>query len=392
MSTNQQNFWQRTKIFAGSLTYRSVEALQRRLNRRKWLVGATAVVLFSLSFTDWSAGNLSGNDIEAPASLLGSVLNKGKDEMIIEKGPAVQTEYLGSGGPMLSQNDSWISNPGMMDLSADDEDEGADFCLLQDNSFIAPLLPDPDEYFGDCRTEVSTYAVQSGDTPESIALAHKINTDTLLWANDLKETSIIKPGQELTILPINGVKLTVKTGDTIEALAKKYSADAKEIISYNSLPADGRLQVGDPLILPGGEMPAPVSAPKASSYSAPKFAQQTVSSGWLILPTTGYNWGRLHNYNAVDIANKCGTPIYAAAAGEIVLADGVGWNGGYGKYIKISHSNGVITLYAHMTQLVAAGGAVKQGQLIGYMGTTGRSTGCHLHFEVRGATNPFLGR
>jgi len=128
-------------------------------------------------------------------------------------------------------------------------------------------------------------------------------------------------------------------------------------------------------------------------YSAPKYASSVQpANNWLIYPTSGRSWGRIHSNNGVDVANPCGTPIYAAAAGQVILSDSSGWNGGYGKYIKIQHPNGVVTLYAHASQLLVSGGeSVVQGQLIAYMGTTGRSTGCHLHFEVRGAKNPLAG-
>lgn len=378
---------------AGNLTYKVAETLQKYLNKRKWIVGIAAVVLFSLSFTDWSMGMAERKDLSSSAALLEGILYKKsvKDEEIVEKGPANVASQFGSGGPVLSQNGGFLANgAGPVDLSADDEEENQSFYLLNKNSLFAPMAPDEDCYFDSFKKEIKTYTVRSGDTAETIAAAHGINTHTLLWANDLKETSIIRPGQELTILPINGVRIQTKSGDTIGGLAKKYSADPGEIIAYNTLPADGSFKAGQHLILPGGEMPTPVVT---YSYSAPKYVAEPISSGWLIMPTTGYNWGRLHSYNAVDIANKCGTPIYAAAAGSVSLSDSVGWNGGYGKYVKISHSNGVVTLYSHFSSIIVdAGDSVKQGQLIGYMGTTGRSTGCHVHFEVRGATNPFVKR
>lgn len=137
----------------------------------------------------------------------------------------------------------------------------------------------------------------------------------------------------------------------------------------------------------------PLVAPKPA-VTAPKYAKSTVpASNWLIVPASGKDWGRIHASNGVDVANVCGTPIYAAAAGRIILSDGIGWNGGYGKYIQIQHPSGVVTLYAHASQLlVGVGEEVAQGQLIAIMGTTGRSTGCHLHFEVRGASNPLAGK
>jgi murein DD-endopeptidase MepM/ murein hydrolase activator NlpD len=98
----------------------------------------------------------------------------------------------------------------------------------------------------------------------------------------------------------------------------------------------------------------------------------------------------IHGYNAVDLAGGMGSAIRAAADGEVIVARPSGWNGGYGNYIVIRHSNGVQTLYAHLSSLnVGVGSYVSQGQTIGGMGNTGRSTGTHLHFEVRGGRNPF---
>lgn len=114
---------------------------------------------------------------------------------------------------------------------------------------------------------------------------------------------------------------------------------------------------------------------------------------YFIQPTSGLNWGILHAHNAVDIANVCGTPVAAAADGIVVAADQGGWNGGYGSYITIEHPNSTRTKYAHLQKVdVATGDEVRQGQVIGEIGNTGYVhgvTGCHLHFEVYGAANPF---
>jgi len=99
---------------------------------------------------------------------------------------------------------------------------------------------------------------------------------------------------------------------------------------------------------------------------------------------------KIHGYNAVDLANSCGTPVMAAASGDVLIGRGTGWNSGYGHYIVLVHPNGTQTLYAHLSENIATEGwHVTQGQVIGYMGTTGKSTGCHVHFEIRGAKNPF---
>ena len=107
-------------------------------------------------------------------------------------------------------------------------------------------------------------------------------------------------------------------------------------------------------------------------------------------PVTGPRSQGIHGYNGVDIAGSCGGQIRAAAAGTVIVSKGYGWNGGYGIYVVITHANGTQTLYAHnATNWVISGQYVAQGQIIGTVGSTGRSTGCHVHFEVRGAKNPF---
>jgi len=237
------------------------------------------------------------------------------------------------------------------------------------------------------KRSIVNYAVKTGDTLSVIAENHNISLNTLLWANELTDKSKINPGQKLEILPISGTIHTVKNGENVSSIAKKYGTTINEIVEFNDLPADAFISIGDKLIVPGGK-------PKVSStksYYASYVNTNTVSAGYFIYPTSGRNWGVLHNVNAVDIANRCGTPIYAAAGGKVILVDEVGWNRGYGNYMMIRHPNGVETLYAHFTSIVSSvNDYVDQGDLIGYMGTTGHSTGCHLHFEVRGAQNPFV--
>lgn len=233
------------------------------------------------------------------------------------------------------------------------------------------------------------YTVEPGDTVSSIAAQFGITTQTLLWANKLTERSPIRAGQELIILPVSGVQHKVRSGETIGMIARKYQADVNDIIDFNDLPESGDIFVGDTLIVPGGKIIAP-PPPPPTQRSYPRAPHQQVASGYFMMPTAGRNWGRLHAYNGVDIANACGTPVYASAPGTVILADPSGWNGGYGGNVRIRHPNGVVTLYAHLQKVLTHNGAgVAQGDLVGYMGTTGRSTGCHLHFEIRGAKNPF---
>jgi murein DD-endopeptidase MepM/ murein hydrolase activator NlpD len=213
-----------------------------------------------------------------------------------------------------------------------------------------------------------------------------VTANTILWANDLTSARAIKPGDTLIILPIAGVRHVVKTGDTIASIAKKYEGNADEIISYNQLSAEDDLVVGATVIVPGGALHTVASAPKAQSSA--KSSAKTTSFTHPVpgaIKTQG-----IHGTNAVDFGGAIGTTVRAAAAGEVIVSKSTGWNGGYGQYIVIKHRNGTQTLYAHLSSnSVGVGATVEAGEVIGAMGNTGKSTGPHLHFEVRGTRNPF---
>jgi len=235
--------------------------------------------------------------------------------------------------------------------------------------------------------EISVYTVRSGDTLSHIAEMYGVTANTILWANDLSKATSIQAGQTLIILPIAGVQHVVKKGDTVSALAKKYDGNEDEIIKYNQLVKEEGLVVGSTIVIPGGEIIAPVSKIATNSNKATGGAL----GNWLSHPASGaVKTQGLHGYNAIDFAGGAGTNIRAAAAGQVIVSKSSGWNGGYGQYIVIKHSNGAQTLYAHLSKnSVGVGASVNQGEVIGVMGNTGRSTGTHLHFEVRGAKNPF---
>ena len=239
--------------------------------------------------------------------------------------------------------------------------------------------------------EISVYTVRPGDSLSQIADMYDVTSNTIMWANDLRSKTDIQPGDILVILPVAGVRHTISDGDTLASIVKKYDADTEEVLAYNNMTDDSSLAVGAELIIPGGMVtPPPVRAAvtpaRRSGASAPASA-----AGWLAHPAPGAVRSQgLHGYNAVDLATSLGNPVRAAAAGEVIVARAAGYNGGYGNYVVIRHNNGAQTLYAHMNTLsVAMGSYVGQGQTIGTIGNTGRSTGPHLHFEVRGARNPF---
>lgn len=234
------------------------------------------------------------------------------------------------------------------------------------------------------RKEIIEYTVQEGDNLWTIAANFDISLDTLLWANDLSKNSLISPGQKLIILPVSGLIHHVQKGETLSEIAKVYKADVDEITSFNDLEGE-KIFAGDILIIPDGVMP-----PK--TYTTP---QVPLASSYFICPisspcriTQGLHW-----YNAIDFGNgKCGEPVYAAAGGTVQRT---GYGRVIGNFIRIEHPNGVITAYGHLSKiLVNSGQKVSQGERIGYTGYSGYTipsgpAGCHLHFEVRGARNPF---
>lgn len=278
--------------------------------------------------------------------------------------------------------------------------ESPSFLLVQRNSLIAsspPLLVTPQvlgAIFGEpepeTRKEIIEYPVQVGDNLSSIANQFEISLATLLAANDLKENSLIKPGQELIILPVSGVLHHVKSGDTLSGIAQRYQGKISEIIAFNGLSDEGDIFVGDILIIPNGQLPpSPSISPPSLTPLAKSYFICPISSPCKV--TQGLHW-----YNAVDFSHgQCAEPVYAAAGGEVQRVK-FGWNWGAGNYLTILHLNGVVTMYGHLQSiLVKPGQPVSQGQIIalvgGQPGTSGagRSTGCHLHFGVQGAKNPF---
>lgn len=248
----------------------------------------------------------------------------------------------------------------------------------------------------DTKKVIVEYFVETSDTLWSIANQFNISLDTLLWANNLNKNSLIQPGQKLIIPPVSGVIHHVTSGDTISTIAQKYKGKTEEIIAFNNLSDEGDIYMGDIIIVPNGVIPAPTikyapsSVPLADSYFiCPIASPCRITQG-------------LHWYNAIDFSHgQCGEPIYAAAAGEILkvkLTNSTSrWAfGGAGNYLTILHPNGVVTSYGHIAvSLVNPGDQVSQGQMIALMGGqsgtagAGLSTGCHLHFGVSGARNPF---
>lgn len=260
--------------------------------------------------------------------------------------------------------------------------------VVQDSALVAPR--NPAGTLSNARPDqILLYVVQQGDTPGAIAENFGISLNTLLWANNIRNSNTIKIGDELVILPVSGVRYAIKKGDTIESIAKSFKGDANEILSFNGLAVDEALTPGTIIIIPDGELFSLPSQPVSPRYN--RFTNLPEERGYYLRPIVGGRKSRgIHGHNGVDLANSCGLPIYASAGGTVIIARASGWNGGYGKYAVITHANDTQTLYGHMSAVaVTQGMAVAQGFQIGDIGSTGNSTGCHVHFEIRGARNPF---
>ncbi|PIR85318.1 hypothetical protein COU15_01325 [Candidatus Kaiserbacteria bacterium CG10_big_fil_rev_8_21_14_0_10_45_20] len=237
--------------------------------------------------------------------------------------------------------------------------------------------------------QISIYVVREGDSLSQIANMFGVSTNTLVWANDLGRGNVIRPGETLVILPVSGIRHTVVKGETLASIAKKYKGDIDEVLVFNNLSADAKLAVGDVVTVPYGVVPQ--TAKPVSTASVARGSGGPSLDGYFLRPVlSGHKTQGIHGYNAVDIGAPTGTNVMASASGEVILSRSYGYNGGYGQYIVIKHSNGTQTLYAHLSEnFVSTGTQVVQGQVIGAVGSTGRSTGPHLHFEIRGARNPF---
>jgi len=244
--------------------------------------------------------------------------------------------------------------------------------------------------------DVQKYIVQKGDSLESIANRFEISSDTIRWANDITG-DFLRIGQELEILPINGVAHIVESGDTISSIAEEFEASEQDIYDINWLESD-ILKVGQELLVPNGSLPQPtpvvqpiVASSPAPTYSPPPSVPigSTVGTGSFIRPS---GCGKITNWysawhRGVDIAQSGGCDIVAIDAGVVTMAR---WYGSGGLQVMIDHGNGYISLYAHHNSIyVKEGQSVTRGQPIGYMGCTGRCTGQHLHFGL--SINGFWG-
>lgn len=272
-----------------------------------------------------------------------------------------------------------------------------DILIADENGYLVKANPQTDQ---SNRIGLSDYAVHTVETGESlsmIASKYGIKVETIMWENGLANANSIRVGQKLLVPPVDGVSYTVVKGDTLSKIAKKYSITKEAIIAQNAL-EDGAIEKDQLLFLPGAKPIITDSAlaknrnysgsRDSRSYAGLSSSSATPAVGKIfIFPTVGTITQSYHaGHYAFDIGNRSKPPIWAAGEGTVIKASSGTWGGGYGTHVIIDHGNGVKTLYGHMTSLnVVTGQKVKQGDIIGIMGNTGRVygvTGIHLHWEV----------
>ena len=231
------------------------------------------------------------------------------------------------------------------------------------------------------------YTVKKGDTIDKIVRKFGIDRSTIFGINPtLKEGSLIYPGNRLLISNMKGLLCKVKPSQSVDSIARKYKENkvkTKNIVAANDLLPNEKISVGEWLFIPGARLPENEILDRLEmEYLSPLKGSFRVTSLFTSRRTiwikgrkiTRPHWG-------VDVAQRYGAPIRAARSGEVIYA---GWAGGYGKLVKIKHGKGLETRYGHMSKiLVRKGTFIKKGQIIGKVGSTGMSTGPHLHLEVR---------
>lgn len=308
--------------------------------------------------------------------------------------------------PVIAGNDAPAPDVlGALMLEAPDNKPVDNLLYRQQNAFtIAPARP---------RSSALEYRVQVGDTVEKIAKRFNISQDSIIWNNDITYINLLGAGTPLTIPPIDGILYKPASNESIQQIADRFKVSPYAIIDseYNKLSA-----AKPETIIPANELQIMVpgaTSKKVAIYWKPSVTTRPAASGRggqvsfgggagscgfvsngggdgsLGLPLRGYSVGRGFSsyHSGIDLAASTGTPVFAAGTGTIIFAGFSDW--GYGYAIVIAHTPDLWTLYGHLSSInVGCGQTVPRGSQIGAVGSTGNSTGPHLHFEVRVGGDP----
>jgi len=334
----------------------------------------TATPLMASAFWPFD-GNKAQADTEDTSSNADVVNSQNMDLLTIE--PSVNPDIKNADtqtDPIITQNESFISS---------------DEIYVPDVKFEKSTISD----------QISVYTVEKGDTLSEIADDFDVSVNTIRWENNISGNTV-SVGQKLNILPMTGVKHIVKSGDTVSKIADKYEADVDDILIFNGISKGDALKQGDIIFVPNGIIKT-VSVPKTTSGGSGKIEPSydtnitKAPSGYYMRPVPGpvtSPYGSRHGgfHPGVDLGGSRGETVLAAASGVVVISiNGCvegrkSCGGGYGNHIAIEHPNGTMTIYGHLTKAIAnVGQSISQGDEIGTLGSTGNSTGPHVHFEIR---------
>ncbi len=328
-------------------------------------------VVLSVAYVNMSARDVRAEDFGQKSLLYQMVAtDEGSILEVVEAGAPIMT--LGTSSSYLA--DAVVDARRHVDL--DYLEETATVEVGEEVATTPRVVPS--------RDSIETYVVVEGDSLGRIAESFGLNLSTVLWSNGLSYNSTIRPGQEIKILPLDGVLYKVRSGDTLSRIARNYSVDVDTILTQNNLVSADRLSIGVELLLPGGEPPSPVSTSRSSASIANLFtapSRSVVEDGW-VWPTDWhvitqyYGW----RHTGLDVDGDYTTFSYASRAGVVIYS---GWRSGYGLTVEVDHGDGYMTRYAHHSEnFVEAGDVVDAGDALAQTGNTGRSTGTHLHFEI----------
>ena len=376
------------KRLFNSYSTNNVEFLTAVIQRYGTYFAAFIIVVFTVSHNLQASAGTSSliNNNSIFYSFLGNI----PDEELIEERA---NQFSESSFARRYNSGQSVGNLPIPELGEESEEEPElPSAISGGNTLLKPIISSDEEaaIFEDQKLldEITEYTVQNGDTISGIARKFGISINTILWENNMRARDYIRPGQTLTVLPTSGIRHTIKRGESLGRIASKYNIEVENILAFNQIADPGKIQPGQKLLIPEGT--PLLSAPQAPAQKSivqrllpQKPAEVAHDITGMIWPTPGkvvtqyWNW----RHNGLDIDGVTGDPIYSVADGKIVTS---GWNsGGYGLQVIIDHGNGVTTRYAHCSKLLhKIGTNLKQGDVACLMGSTGRSTGSHLHFEV----------
>ena len=234
-----------------------------------------------------------------------------------------------------------------------------------------------EEHFRPRILTFGTYTMVSGDIIGHIAVSTGLNEDTLISVNNIQNTRLMQIGQAIRIPNQDGIYYTILPGDSLDSIAERHDTTAYHITVVNQLFSEN-IQAGDRLFIPGGRMDW-ISRQEINGdlFIWPSIGRLSSPYGWRLDP---FGSGLRQFHTGIDIAGSTGNPVRAAMAGRVAH---VGYDNMYGNFVLINHHSGYRTLYAHMSTVrVRPGANVATGERIGDVGSTGQSTGPHLHFTV----------